>query len=268
MPTLDGRRIPACVACGLAVLLMVLAGGPAILGQQPQEAGQNKWETEIRAFERADQAHPPKPGMIVFTGSSSIRRWETLAEEMAPLEVINRGFGGAQLDDVDLYLQRIVIPYKPRAVVLYAGDNDLAEGTSKTPETVLREFQQFVRIVHEALPQTWIYYICIKPSTLRWAQWPQMKAANELIAAYIRTQPRTQYIDIASPMLKPDGTPRRELLAADGLHPTPECYRLWTSIIKPVLMKKFGPAAKAARLLVPGRVTTASPASQEPRILR
>lgn len=263
MPTLDTRRLRSRAACGLAVLLLMLFGGPALLSQQAPEAGQNKWEPAIRDFERADQAHPPTPGMIVFTGSSSIRRWETLAEEMAPLGVINRGFGGAQLDDVDLYARRIVIPYKPRAVVLYAGDNDLAEGSSKTPETVLHEFQQFVQIVHEALPQTLIYYISIKPSTLRWAQWPQMKAANELIAAYIRTQPRTQYIDIAPPMLKADGTPRRELLAADGLHPTPECYRLWTSIIKPVLMKKFGPAAKAAQLRVPpaGRMTSGIPAA-------
>ncbi len=259
MLTLDCRRLAARLACALTVLLVMLGGGPMLRGQQPQQAGPNKWEPAIRDFERADHAHPPKPGIIVFTGSSSIRRWESLAEEMAPLPVINRGFGGSQLDDVDLYARRIVIPYKPRAVVLYAGDNDLAEGSSKTPDTVLREFQQFVQIVHEALPRTWIYYISIKPSTLRWAQWPQMKAANELIAAYIRTQPRVQFIDIAPPMLKPDGTPRRELLAADGLHPTPQCYRLWTSIIKPVLMQKFGTAVKAGRLLLPGRVTTAAP---------
>src|SRR5438552_10914814 len=104
------------------------------------------WESEIRGFERADRRAPPKPGVIVFTGSSSIRLWRTLPQDMSPLPVVNRGFGGSQIDHVSRYAPRIIFPYHPRAVVLYAGVDDLVWG--KTPEEVLVEFQRFVGLMH------------------------------------------------------------------------------------------------------------------------
>src|SRR5258706_4194626 len=108
------------------------------------------WEFQFASYERADRAHPPKPGCIVFTGSSSIRYWRTLSDDMKPLDAINRGFGGSQIAQVNQYAARIVIPYRPRAVVLYAGDNDLSGPWSKSPETVQADFARFVGIIHAA----------------------------------------------------------------------------------------------------------------------
>lgn len=223
------------------------------------------WESDIRAFEKQDQANPPKPGSIVFTGSSSFVRWHSLAEDMKPLPVLNRAFGGSQYTDVNQYAARTVIAYRPPAVVVYAGDNDLAAPGPNTPESVAKQVQRFVEIVHGQLPDTWIYVLSIKPSYLRWDAWQRMKAANQLIEAYLRTQPRTQYVDVATPMFGGRGKPPRDLFVEDGLHPTDKCYALWTSILKPILMKRFGPGASSR--LRPGEadyVALGSPQSLNP----
>lgn len=198
------------------------------------------WEPSIRTFEEQDKVNPPELGRTVFTGSSSVARWGKLADEMKPLEVINRGFGGSQYSDLNQYAKRIVIAYHPRAVVVYEGDNDLAAGSSKTPESVANDARVFVQTIHSALPETWIYIISIKPSKSRWNQWPRMKEANRRIRHFARTQKRVQYIDVASAMFDAGGTLRDDLFVEDGLHPNQKCYALWTSIIKPVLLQRFG----------------------------
>jgi lysophospholipase L1-like esterase len=198
------------------------------------------WASDIAAFEKADRLNPPKPGVIVFVGSSSIRFWKSLSNDMQPLDVINRGFGGSQIDQVNEYAPRIVLAYRPRAVVLYAGDNDLSWPSSKSPERVSSDFQHFVDVVHTELPETWIYFISIKPSLLRWKNWEKFRKTNELIAAYIQTQPRVQFIDVASAMLDAQGKPRRELFRSDGLHLNAKGYELWTAIVKPILLSRFG----------------------------
>jgi lysophospholipase L1-like esterase len=198
------------------------------------------WEPSIRQFEEQDKVNPPKLGSIVFTGSSSIAGWKTLAEEMKPLDVINRGFGGSQYSDLNRYAKRIVIAYRPRAVVIYEGDNDLAQESSKTPESVARDARTLVQTIRAALPETWIYFISIKPSRTRLTAWPRMKEANRMIQDFTRTQEHVQYIDVASSMFDPEGKLRADLFLEDGLHPTPKCYALWTSIIKPLLLQRFG----------------------------
>ena len=145
------------------ILLLVLAGALLALGialHNLRAMGRAEyWESVIREFEEADRTAPPKPGVIVFTGSSSIWSWRTLAQDMSPLPVVNRGSGGAQIAHVNQYADRIILPYRPRAVVLYAGVDDLIWG--KTPEEVFVDFQQFVGLIHGALPETWIYFISI-----------------------------------------------------------------------------------------------------------
>jgi lysophospholipase L1-like esterase len=211
------------------------------------------WESSIRQFEEQDKVNPPQIGGIVFTGSSSIARWETLADEMKPLDVINRGFGGSQYSDLNRYAKRIVIAYHPRGVVVYEGDNDLADGSSKTPESVARDAQVFVQTIHSALPETWIYIISIKPSKSRWNQWPRMREANRRIQHFARKQKRVQYIDVATVMFDAGGTLRGDLFIEDGLHPNVQCYALWTSIIKPALLQRFGPVTGNQQSLTAGR---------------
>ncbi len=199
------------------------------------------WEASIRKFEEQDKVDPPKVGCIVFAGSSSIARWETLVDEMKPLDVINRGCGGSHYSDLDQYAKRIVIAYHPRAVVIYEGDNDLAPESPKTPESVVRDARTLVQTIRAALPETWIYLVSIKPSQARLSVWPRMKEANQMIRDFTGTQEHVQYIDVASAMFGSRGKLRADLFVEDGLHPNPECYALWTSIIKPLLLQRFGP---------------------------
>jgi GDSL-like lipase/acylhydrolase family protein len=230
-------------AFGIGICALLLGIGlrlvtPGVLAQG--------WEPAIRDFEDQDRAHPPGPGCIVFTGSSSFRFWDTLVSDMKPLDVINRGFGGSEFSDLDQYANRIVVAYRPRAVVVYEGDNDLAQGSSKTPQMVANDFRKFVQIVHGALPDTWIYIVSIKPSRLRWKQWPSMKEANELMQDYALTQPKVQFIDVATPMFDANGNLPGDLFKPDGLHPTARLYAMWTAIIKPILLKNFGPPISAS----------------------
>jgi lysophospholipase L1-like esterase len=121
---------------------------------------------------------------------------------------------------VNQYAERIVIVYRAKIVVVYAGDNDLAEGSPKTPESVMGDVQKFVQIVHSKLPETWIYIVSIKPSVLRWTSWPKMKEANGLIRDFASKQEGVQYIDVATPMFDAEGNLPRDLFVEDGLHPT------------------------------------------------
>jgi len=220
-----------------------------------------EWESSIRAFERQDKARPAPSGAIVFTGSSSIAYWSSLADDMKPLAVINRGFGGSEYTDINQYADRIVIAYHPVAVVVYAGDNDLASPGRKSPQSVAQDVQQFVQIVHSKLPETWIYVISIKPSILRWNVWPQMKQANQFIQDFLRTQDRAAFIDVASPMFDKQGRLPRELFVGDGLHPSAKLYAMWASIIKPILMQRFAPSRSSAQFSLPRESSTGANAS-------
>ena len=219
----------------MVVLAVLLSLGFGVYSNLRGMGRAGYWESEIRRFEESDRVAPPKPGVIVFTGSSSIRLWRTLGQDMAPLAVINRGFGGAQIDQVSHFAPRIVLPYRPRAVVLYAGIDDLLFGRS--PEEVLHEFQDFVALIHAALPETQIYFVSIKPTRLFASRWTEMKRANGLIEEFVRTQTRVQYIDVSAALLDAKGNARPEFLRWDGLHPSRKGYEVMTSIIKPVLMR-------------------------------
>jgi lysophospholipase L1-like esterase len=191
-----------------------------------------RWEKEIRAFEEKDRASPPPRKAIVFVGSSTIRRWD-LGKSFLGMDVINRGFGGSELADSVHFAPRIVLPYEPRTVVLYAGDNDI--GAGKTPEQVAEDFQAFTRVIFDRLPKTRIVFISIKPSPLRWKVVDKGRKANDLIADLCKKDDRIVYVDVTKAMLDADGKPRRELFAGDGLHLTAKGYELWATVLKPYL---------------------------------
>ncbi len=191
-------------------------------------AGPERWEKAINAFEAKDRANPPQQGGILFIGSSSIRMWKT-GKWFPDKGIINRGFGGSQIEDSIHFADRIVFPYAPRTIVLYAGDNDIAAG--KTGQKVWRDFMVFVRRVHEKLPKTRIVFIAIKPSISRWKFAPEMLRANRLIRKQCELIDYLAYADIWTPMLGGDGKPRADLLIKDGLHLNDEGYRLWTQIV-------------------------------------
>ncbi len=191
------------------------------------------FEPEIRAFEAADRSRPPAPGGVVFVGSSSIKNWTTVAADFPNLPVLNRGFGGSTLADVVHYQDRIVLPYRPHLVVLYAGDNDLAQG--RTPEQVVADYRAFVARLRSALPATRLAYISIKPSPSRRQFMALARETNQRIRAETAKESLTTYVDVFSPMLNAAGQPRPELFVADSLHMTRAGYLLWRSLLQPVV---------------------------------
>jgi len=217
---------------------MWLSATAAPLLFHPSEAAEpagkpaDRWESSIARFEALDAKHPPPKEAILFIGSSSIVGWD-LAKSFPGLPVINRGFGGSHLADSVRYAERIVLPYRPKIVVLYAGDNDLAAG--KSPEQVWEDYKAFVNKVHAALPQTKIIYIGIKPSIARWKLIDNIRKANRLIAETAAADQRLAFVDIEKPMLAPDGKPRQELFKADGLHLNQTGYKLWSDLLRPHL---------------------------------
>ncbi|MCA9122308.1 MAG: hypothetical protein H6822_14805 [Planctomycetaceae bacterium] len=212
--------------------LGALVAGLAIGGIERGNAAENRWESTIQAFERADADHPQPKNGIVFVGSSSIRKWD-LKKWFPDFNALNRGFGGSEVSDSVEFAERIIIKYEPRIVVVYAGDNDIAH--NKSPQRVYDDFKQLVSLIHGKLPQTKIVYIAVKPSISRWALIDQVREANRLIVELASNDERVEFVDIDKPMLGDDGMPRKELFVADGLHLSEDGYELWTNLVKPHL---------------------------------
>lgn len=199
----------------------------------------DKWEKEIAAFEAGDRLDPPAPGGIVFVGSSSIRLWSTLAEDFPHHRVLNRGFGGSQIADSVRYADRIVIPYAPRMVVLYAGGNDINKG--KTPEQVFADFRAFFSKIRTALPEADIACISIAGNPKRWEQVEQVKELNGAISGFLKEQPRAHFIDVFPRMLGADGLPLPHIFREDRLHMNAEGYRIWRDAVGPYLPRADRP---------------------------
>jgi predicted amidohydrolase/lysophospholipase L1-like esterase len=198
----------------------------------PTAATESRWEGAIRAFEMKDKASPPTKDVTLFVGSSSIVLWD-LPKWFPDLPTVNRGFGGSQIADSIEFATRIVIPHKPKAVVFYAGDNDVDGG--KTPQTVFEDYKRFVRIIRADLPETRIIFVAIKPSIARWNLVEQMREANALIREETEKDDLLEYVDIDKPMIGEDGKPCPDLLLEDGLHLNDAGYKLWTSLLMPYL---------------------------------
>ena len=188
-----------------------------------------RWRESLESFAASDRLQAPRPGGVVFVGSSSIRLWNDLEREFGSEGIVKRGFGGSRLADCARYAAQLVVQYKPRMVVVYAGDNDLAEGA--TPDEVLASYVDFVRQVRSALPETRIAYLSIKPSPSREALMPQAIQTNELIEAFSKGDPKLDFIDVYSRMLDGKGRPRAELFLADSLHLNAAGYAIWKAAI-------------------------------------
>lgn len=195
-------------------------------------AEENRWEPTIQRFEKKDAENPPPKGEILFIGSSSIVAWKT-DEDFPDHTIVKRGFGGSFISDSVYFADRIAIPYEPRLIIMYAGDNDIASG--KSPEEVFGGYRKFVAKIHNALPETRIAYVCIKPSLARWKLVGKMRETNAMIRGFCEEDERLEYIDIDTPMLGDDGKPREELFRKDGLHLSREGYDLWNKIVRPYL---------------------------------
>jgi len=191
-----------------------------------------QWEPTIQAFEQRDREAPPDPGAMLFTGSSTIVRWDTLADDFAFAPVLNRGFGGSQVPDLLAYFDRVILPYSPRIVVVYSGDNDLSAG--RAPEQVLGDYAQLQRLIHADLPGALLVIVGLKPSPNRWHLAEAMCQVNSGLERWASETERTQVAPVWHAMLDEGGVPREELYS-DGLHLTAAGYRIWTESLAPRL---------------------------------
>jgi lysophospholipase L1-like esterase len=221
----------------MATLLLAVACARAHPAQSDSGAAPaldpTRFEAEIRAFEAADRASPPPLGGVVFVGSSSIKNWNDVAADFPGVPILNRGFGGSTLADVVYYADRTVLRYRPHIVVLYAGDNDLAEG--RTPARVLDDYRAFVARLRSSLPGTRLAYVSVKPSPSRRAYIERMRETNQRILAEIARDNLQTFVDVFSPMLDANGRPRAELFLADSLHMTRAGYLLWRALLAPIV---------------------------------
>ena len=189
-------------------------------------------ELYIKDFQDWDKKNTFEKNGVLFVGSSSIRKWKT-GEYFNYKSIINRGFGGSHISDINYYFNAIVSIYKPKVIVFYAGDNDIA--SMKTPEQVLEDYMEFIGLVRKNIKQTRIIYLPIKPSPSRWAFWDNMVDANKLIKMFIDSDEMQIYLDTATPMLNNRGKPSRNLFSSDSLHLSEKGYELWGKMLKPAL---------------------------------
>ena len=219
---------------GLLILLSIVFLECPAFCQDPL-----RFSKEIEAYKTSDQTHPPSKGCVLFVGSSSIRFWKTLSEDFPGYCVLNRGFGGSEISDVNYFFNDIVAPYKPQMVFLYAGDNDLAD--HKKPKTILKDFKKFLTKMDSVSPGVPVIYIAAKPSPSRWALKDSYEKFNSMVSKYCQSKENIFFSDIFYPMLGENGRPVPALYVEDSLHMTHKGYEIWTKKLTPFLEKYYDP---------------------------
>lgn len=227
------RALCAAALLAAGVLAGCATGNGVPAGLDPVSSPE--WATDMARFAAEDAATPPPERPIVFTGSSSVRMWDTLAADFPDATVLNRGFGGSQVRDAIWYADEVALRYRPRQIVLYAGDNDIAEGRSAAQ--VLADTQAFVTRIRTTQPGTPIALLGIKPSPSRAHLLGVQRDANTALRDWAATQRNVAYIDVFTPMLDADGVPREDLFIADRLHMNAAGYAMWKDIIGPYLVR-------------------------------
>lgn len=223
-------RVAKVVAAVLPALCAALAAA-----QYPDP---ERYRQAVDAYLASEAEAPPPKGAIVATGSSSVRFWRDIREDLAPLTVIPRGFGGSTMRDLRHFLAELVLRHAPRAVLIYEGDNDVAVGAA--PAQILEHFDAIVAAIHDQLPTSRVYILAVKPSVARWHLWDAMRATNAGFAARAEANPRLTYIDIATPMLNAAGEPRKDIFVKDMLHMNAAGYAIWREVARPVLLAAEG----------------------------
>lgn len=197
----------------------------------------NRFDQAIENMEQEDATRSKRENEVLFIGSSSIRFWTSLAIDFDPIPVINRGFGGSTLPEVYHYADRIILPYHPKLIVLYCGENDIAEKAS--PTQAFDAFKKLDQLIEEKLPDTKLIYIAMKPSIARWNLWEQYQAGDRMIHDYIKTKNNRYFVDCGPLMLNASGQPDSSIFVEDMLHLNEKGYAAWTSLLKPEVEKRY-----------------------------
>ncbi len=211
------------------ILTLILVSVSLVLSAQ-----QRPFWNEIKEFKTADSLHAPPQNAIVFVGSSSFRMWKDIDRYFPQHTVINRGFGGSSLPHVIEYSNEIIIPYHPRQVVIYCGENDFMADTV-TSKMVVDRFKKLFSLIRKELPRADILFVSMKPSPSREKLMREIAAANDSIRNFLKNKPAATFINIWDAMLDKNGAPRKELFLQDMLHMNEMGYAIWQKAIEPYL---------------------------------
>tara|TARA_B100000767_G_scaffold86434_1_gene83065 strand:+ start:3855 stop:4568 length:714 start_codon:yes stop_codon:yes gene_type:complete len=203
--------------------------------------GSYLWEPEIIELEANTARLNDHTNRVLFIGSSSIRFWSTLTQDMYPFTVIQHGFGGAKVNDVIYFSDRLINAYDPRAVVIFVGTNDISLREVTSAEAMLAAYQQLINNIRQDLSTTPIIFIAITPSPQRWKLWAFASQANQLLTEYVNTQDNIFIVDTSSELLGDDGEPDGSFYKFDGLHLNSKGYAVWTQIVKAELLRRLQP---------------------------
>jgi len=198
---------------------------------------QHAFQDEIDAFKKLDAEKMPPSKAILFTGSSSFRLWTDVKDYFPGYTIINRGIGGSTLPDLIYFYKDAILPYRPRQILIYCGENDFAASDTVTVETVVTRFKQLYFMIRKDYKKIPLAYVAMKPSPSRQHLMPKYVLANTAIAKFLKNQKNTSFIDVYKNMLAPDGNPMNDIFKNDNLHMNAKGYAIWQRIIQPYLLK-------------------------------
>jgi hypothetical protein len=204
----------------------------AVPGPDLRAAAEARWAADIAALEALDQAETHPPDSVLFIGSSSIRLWKSIADDVAPYHPIQRGYGGARFSDLAVFAQRLIAPHMFQAMVLFVANDVTGGPEDATPEEVADWFTHIIEVTRKAQPEAAIFCVEITPTESRWKAWPAIREVNRALAKVCAAWPNVHFIPTAHAYLGPDGEPQPDLFLDDRLHLNEVGYRIWGAILQ------------------------------------
>jgi lysophospholipase L1-like esterase len=201
------------------------------------QAQQSKYNSEFQAFKKQDSISQPPTSAILLIGSSSFRKWTDVQSYFPAYPIINRAFGGSTLPEVSAWAEENLTQYKPKQVIIYCGENDLASSDSITPMIVFNRFKQLFKIIRNKAGEVNIAFVSIKPSPIRKKIQLKVEQANEMIRTFLKSRSGTAYIDVYPLMLVKDKAINGTIFLSDSLHMNAKGYAIWQKAMQPYLVK-------------------------------
>ncbi len=205
-----------------------------------RSASEKKWQKDMEAFGKLDASEDYPDNAVLFCGSSSIRLWDTLAEDVAPYIPIQRGFGGSTWSDVAVHTKQLISPHKFQAAVFFLGNDIKGKNDDKSPEEVLGLVRYVFEFIQKQQPETPVFFLPVTPTESRWGAWPKVKVANKMIEQWCESTTHAHFIATAETFLTKDGVPNSDLFINDKLHLNREGYRKWSKLV----LNALNPALK------------------------
>lgn len=215
------------------LIFLLLLGFLSVFSQE----GDYPYAADMRKFKESDKINPPPQNAILFVGSSSFTMWTDVQDYFPEYTIFNRGFGGSTLLDQINHTDDIIFPYKPRQIVIYCGENDLAYNETMSGEMVAKLFTMLFNMIRAELPEVQITYVSMKPSPSRWHLSGKMITGNQAIKEFLSTEKNTSFVNIWDDMLNKEGVPDPALFLEDMLHMNARGYRIWQQKIEPELRR-------------------------------